>query len=266
MCLMRPCLALSCLVWLSGCGGSKATPIPSVEASDSQGFGGFVTIEIDYESELEALDELDRAELAEIATDCSDLEAMEPSAVAGKLPSNQITCLLSALDVAERQTVKNRISRLLLHDAWVKGDTHRWAGVAERHLADIDRSDPDLVWQYCWYIVKLGNPERMEEAMYWADVALENKAAWEGQQHVDRVYGLHKFRTTAAFRHWEYLEARFAEVSGLEKLQIVEAARNDLKTFAKEWFSYATSAGRDPSEADRLCQMASGTETFCADL
>ncbi len=240
-------------------------PSPSPEASDSQGFGGFVTIEIDYESELEALDELDRAELAEVAGDCSDLESMEPAAVAGKLPDHQISCLLSALEVAQRQTVKDRINRLLLHDAWVKGDTHRWAAVAERHLAEVDRSDPDLVWQYCWYIVKLGNPERMEEAVYWAEVALENKSAWEGDQHVERVYGLHKFRATAAFRHWEYLEARYAEVSGLDKLRIVEEARNELKTFAKEWLSYARSAGRDPSEAMRLCEMAAGTESFCSD-
>lgn len=252
------------VTWL-GCSGSRARPVPSTEASDSQGFGGFVTIEIDYESELEALDELDRAELAEVATNCSDLESMEPAAVAGKLPDAQITCLLAALDAAERQTVKNRISRLLLHDAWVKGDTHRWAAVAERHLADVDRSDPDLVWQYCWYIVKLGNPERMEEAVYWAEVALENKSVWEGDQHVERVYGLHKFRTTAAFRRWEYLEASYSDVSGLEKQQIVEGARNELKNFAKEWLSYARSAGRDPSEAMRLCQMAAGTEDFCSE-
>ncbi len=254
------------LLLVGGCGGKKpvAPSVPSGGggASDQVGASDDVQIEIDYGD----LDELDLVELNRVTTDCGDLLKLEPTAMLGKLSDAQVRCLNEGLDTAERQTVKNKISRVLLQDAWAKGDTHRWAGVAARHLEEIDRSDPDLIYQFCWHLVQLGNPDRMDEAVYWAGVALENKAAWEGELHVKRVYSLHKFRTTAALKKWEYLEARYSAASAEADLATVDSARNELKNYAKEWLEYAKVAGRDRAEPMRVCSMAAGTSRFCDEL
>lgn len=248
----------------AGCGGHKTRTGPEDPGELKLDF-----VQIDATSDAE-MSELDGIELREVTAECGNLLDLEPSARLGRLSEVQVRCLNGALDEAERQTAKDKISRLLLADAWAKGDIHRWMGVAARHLEEVERADPDLVYHFAYNLVQIGNPERMDEAIHWAEIALENKSYWEAEEHVRRVYGLYKIRTLAAFKKWEYLEARLrdAEKAG-EAVDLVQrdadAARNELKTFAREWLEYAKSAGRDTSEPMRLCGMAAGTDDYCAD-
>lgn len=247
------------LVGLVGCVG-KGTKPPEPGAPDA--IPTFVQIDLSGDEEMS---ELDGIELFRATAECGEILELEPAARLGRLSDQQIRCLNTALDAAERQTAKDKISRLLLGDAFAKGDIHRWMGVAARHLEEVDRADPDLVYQFAYNLVQVGNPERMDEAIYWAGVALENKGYWEGELHVRRVYGLHKVRTLASLKKWEYLEARYRQNPGEQVQAEVEASRNSLKTWAREWLEYAKSSSRDVSEPLRLCEMAAGTETFCTE-
>lgn len=254
-------LSLALLAGGTGCGGRDKGAVEDNSLLKLD----FVQIDDPTDAELS---ELDGIELQQVTAECGNLLELEPAARLGRLTEVQVRCLNEALDEAQRQTAKDKISRLLLGDAWAKGDIHRWMGVAARHLDQVERADPDLVYHFAYNLVQIGNPERMDEAIHWAEIALENKSFWEGEEHVRRVYGLYKIRTLAAFKKWEYLEARnrdaLASQQPSEQLQHdAEAARNELKTYAREWLDYAKSANRDVSEPMRLCAMAAGTEAFC---
>jgi hypothetical protein len=254
--VLRFGLALA-LTALGGCGGSKGRR-PADAARDVPVF-----VNIDLTAEEMQMAELDNVELGKVSDDCGSLLDLEPAARLGRLSEMQVRCLNDALGVAERQTTKDKISRVLLSDAFAKGDIHRWMGVAARHLEEVERADPEIVYLFAYNLVQIGNPERMQEAIHWADIALENKSHWEGEPHVRRVYALYKIRTMAAFKSWEYLEGRYRDAPS-ESLKIeVEKVRNEMKTYAREWLEYARSSGRDRTEPMRMCSMAAGTDDFC---
>lgn len=233
---------------------------PAADANTDQFAGGFV--QIDFGEEDAALETLDGSELMEVTAECGDLLKLETAAIVGQLNEAQIRCLDGALRSAERQTVKDKISRVLLNDAWAKGDEHRWEGIARRHLEEIDRSDPDMCYKFSYYLVDRG-PEKMDEAMKWAQVALDNRMVWEGELHVKRVYALMKIKTLAAQRKWNYLEAQYARAPSEEGLKESADARNLTKTLAREWLEYARGSSSDTTTPLEICRSAAGTGDFC---
>jgi len=246
---------------LVGCGKHAA---PTSAASDTNENQATSHVQIDLTDEDQELSSLDGIELKAVTADCGNILDLEPAARLGRLSEDQIRCLDTGYGHAERQTAKDKISRVLLADAWAKGDIHRWMSLAARHLEQVDRADPDLVYEYTYHLVEIGNPDKMDEAVHWAEVALENKSYWEGDLHVRRVYGLYKIRTLAEVKKWQYLESQYKTKPSDKLNQAVEKARNDVKTYAREWLDYAKSAGRDTSEPLHLCSMAAGTDEFCS--
>jgi len=246
---------------VGACGGKgKNKPTSSGDASNEVTTGQFV--EIDLGEEEAALEEAAGVELMRATAECGDLLKLEPSAMLGQLTDAQIRCLDEALKNAERQTVKDKISRVLLNDAWAKGDEHRWEGIARRHLETIDRSDPDMCYKFAYYLVERG-PDKMDEAMKWADVALENRAVWEGDLHVKRVYALEKIKTEAAQKKWMWLESEYNKAPSEELLHAADEARNQTKTLAREWLEYAKQSGKDTTLPLQICISAAGTAEFC---
>ena len=57
------------------------------------------------------------SELMMATARCGDLVALEPAAMMGKLKDGEIRCLDEQLRDAEKQTVKDKISRVLMADA-----------------------------------------------------------------------------------------------------------------------------------------------------
>lgn len=247
------------VVMLNLAGKGKNKPQPT--DSGSSGFGGGF-VEIDMSEEEEELDAQAYDELTRTTADCGDLLKLEPSALMGQLTESQIRCLDDALKVAERQTVKDKINRVLLKDAWAKGDEHRWEAIAMRHVTEINRSDPDMCYKLASYLVYRG-PERMDEAMKWADTALENRSLWEGDEYVKRVYTLYKYKTMAAEKKWTYLEQEYSQHPSEELGLEAQEARNNTKTAAREWLDYARESGRDETLPKQFCVSAAGTTDFC---
>lgn len=257
---MLRALSFATLLLLVGCPkGSSPSSAVDVESDSSGGF-----IEISMDDEDEDLEAMFGSELMMATAECGDLISLEPAAMMGRLKDGEITCLDQALRVAERQTHKDKLSRVLLADAWAKGDQHRWESIARRHLEEIDRSDPDMCYRFALYVSKKG-PESTDEALKWADVALENRTRWSGDLHVKRVNSLYRLKAVSAQKNWIYLGEQYALAPTENDESAVLEARNLAKTLAREWLEYARSAGPDPTLAERLCVSAAGTEEFCND-
>jgi len=193
---------------------------------------------------------------------CDNLVGLEPMAMMGRLTDEQIACLEASLAAADKQTDKDKISRVLMANAWSKGDFRSWEALVKRHLEEIDQSDPDLCYKYALYLSKKG-PGRAWGVIKWADTALENRSQWVGATYKSRVYNLYKLRASAAEDLWKAAEEKHAAAPTDDTKKAVEDARGQTKTFAREWYEYAKSAGKDTTKALQLCISAAGTAEFC---
>ena len=216
----------------------------------------------DDEEDEEEMDDLMVVELMKATAECGDLKKLEPSAMMGRLKDGEIRCLDDTLKAAEMQTFKDKISRVLMADAWAKSDQHRWEALVRRHLNEVDRSDPNLCYKFALHLSKQSG-EFADESMKWIDVALENRTHWKGELYTRRVNSLRKLKAYAAQKKWQWLEVEFSKKPSEEIQANAAKARNQAKTYAREWLEYAKEAGKDYTQALQLCISAAGTEAFC---
>lgn len=242
----------------AACGPKNPQAVEAQQTSSIGGDPNSVVITLDIEEES-----LDMSELRSAVEPCGDLLSLEPQAMLGKLKDPAIKCLEDSLRTAQKQTVKDKISRVLMADAYAKGDPERWEAMAKRHLETIDRSDPDLCYKYALSVFNNAHADQMDEALRWADVALENRSIWSGDVFVQRVFSLYKLKAMAAQKKWAWLEEEFVRSPTEENNAKKEEARNDTKTLSREWLEYARSASKDTTLALQMCMSAAGTETYC---
>lgn len=197
------------------------------------------------------------------AFECPDYDAeidrlrdLESGATKGALVKAEIDCLEAAYAKSEVQTKKNKISRVLLVNAYAYS-TKEWARLMDRHLAEVDQSDPDLAYLWAIYKYNNGAEANADEVVKWTETALERRDVWSGDVFVSRVYGLMKLRSLAASLVWKASEAKFA--AGDDTID-TDAIRNELKTYAREWVDFARVSGRDPKEALDLCLSAANAK------
>lgn len=249
-------LAVAFVVIGTAC-GKKKKPADVVTEETPSGF-----VQIDLSDEEEDLDDMIGSELTAAVAPCGDLQRLEPNALMGRLKDAEIRCLDKMFRETDKQTVKKKVSLVLIKDAWAKQDMHRWEGVMRRHLEEVDRSDPGVCYHFARHLSKKG-PDYMDEAIKWADIALENRSAWVGDEHVERVYQLLKMKAVAAHREWTWLAERYAADPSEELDRQQGKARNNTKVLAREWLDFARTAGRDEKAAFNLCTSAAGTEGYC---
>lgn len=190
---------------------------------------------------------------ATIIEPCADYNAdpgrlieLEQLSARGALTPEQVTCLEASYKVAKVQTTKAKISRVEIVNAYAT-DTTEWAKLVQRHLDEVDRSDPDIAFLYGFYLYNRPTPN-YPDVIRWIDVALERRDAWTGEMYVGRVYKLHRIRTLARFQQWQS-GAAASKTSTPE----VDELRNQVKTSAREWIDFARSAGKDTKEAEEIC-------------
>ena len=187
------------------------------------------------------------------------LQGLEPLATRGALSEAHKECLEKNYSAAADTTVKNKISRVELVNAYAYS-TKMWADLVKRHLDEVDRSDPDIAYLYAFYLFN-SDKKNAPEVVRWTGVGLERaSAAWQGDTFVARVYGLMKLRTLAANVLWadaEDKKAKGADPGNVDQL------RGDVKVYAREWLDFAKSAGRDPTESLQLCLSAANSPSGC---
>ena len=162
------------------------------------------------------------------------------------------------------QTTKNKVSRLLIVNAESKKDWAAWENLVQRHLEDVDRSDPDLCFRYAVYLHKQGGLDVAEEAIRWAGYALENKQIWEPPDFVKKVNGLHRLRAEAAHRLWVDAEQTHSKNPTPDSDRMAQDYRGIAMSFSREWLDYARAAGQKTEKAYQMCRSAAGAEAFCA--
>lgn len=197
------------------------------------------------------------------AVDCplEGLADLEIDASVGRLdPAVAAACQVGMGGL--KLTEQDAISRLLMADAYARGDRASWSALVKHHLDEIDQSDPDLAYKYALYLSKT-LPGTARQVLRWSDVAAQNKSKWEGDTHVTRVNGLHRLKATAAASLWASSEQVHLADPSDETAAKVGTYRNLAKVEAREWLEYASSAGKDPRPALQLCQSAAGTDDYC---
>ncbi len=203
------------------------------------------------------------AEAAVPPEECDDLVVLEGAALMGELSPGVVICLDRKVGSERLQTEKNKVSRLLIVNAESKEDWEAWEQLVQRHLEDIDRSDPDLCFRYAVYLHKRGGLELGEEAIRWAGYALENKQVWEPPDFVKKVNGLHRLRAEAASRLWIDAEQSYAKERTAELERMTRDYRSMAKGYSREWLDYARAAGQKTEKAFQMCLSAAGAEMFC---
>lgn len=192
---------------------------------------------------------------------CTDLVALEPLAMVGGLGADTLKCLERRIDAESVQTTRDKASRVLIFNAEARGDRGEWSRLVQRHLEDIDRSDPDLCFKYA---LELSRNGRSLGVIRWADVALENKHRWQGATYKKRVFDLHRLKAQAANALWTAAEKEYATGEHTEENRAkAEKYRAMTKDYALEWLDYAKASQQDGATALALCVSAAGNRTFC---
>jgi len=179
------------------------------------------------------------------------LTALEDEAGRGALETSRLTCLQSAYALADKITLKDKISRVLLINAYAY-NTRQWATLVDRHLAEIDQSDPAISYLYTFYLNNRSSPE-YHEVIKWSEVALERRSVWTGRTYTNRTFQLMKVRAMAATALWD----SYTRDNEPDKAQEM---RLQAKTFSREWLDFAHSANWDTTEAESMCASAASKE------
>src|SRR5690606_31319548 len=91
------------------------------------------------------------ATCTDYAAEPARLQELESEASRGALSQAQKDCLEKGYAAAAEQTTKDKISRVLLVNAYAYS-TKYWSKLVERHLDEVDRSDPDIAYLYAFYL------------------------------------------------------------------------------------------------------------------
>ena len=193
---------------------------------------------------------------------CDDLMILEPNALMGQLTKGQTACLEGRIASEPQQTTRDKVSRLLINNAYAKGDKAAWEQLVKRHLESIDRSDPDMCYNYALQLSR-GGVGRAQGVVRWADYALENKSKWSGSTYKSRVFALMKMKAEAAMKLWKDAEEKYTADRSDEAEAASNKYRANAKEYAKEWLDYAKASGQDSSAALALCVSAAGNASYC---
>ena len=193
--------------------------------------------------------------------DCLGLRILEPKAMLGRMTEEEVSCIESRISGSRQIVEKDRLSRVLMANAFASGDT-RHLTLLRRHLDQIDRSDPDLAYKYAYALHKEG-VSQAKEVVRWSQVALDGKSKWTGGTYQRRVYTTMKMRAVAAYQLWESAEKDYATQPTPTRARLKEKRRGIAKSYAREWLGFSVLAERETHGARALCRSVASTEAYC---
>lgn len=212
---------------------------------------------------VKAVESADRVAVVDDVSACQPLEKVEPAAMMGRLTPDEETCLDDWIESTDPPAGADLPSRLLMANAWAKGDKRTWERSVYRHITQIDDADPDILYKYALYLSQKG-VGRAEEVIYWSEAALLGQERWSGENKRSRVYSLHKLRAAAAQDLWKAAEG--ARRPGPKRqAQAVDRAREHTLLAALAWSRVRVAFARDDDVPYRLCVSAGGDPAVCQD-
>ena len=134
----------------------------------------------------------------QLTDDCPP-EAVAEQADIGALTGAQLACAEVAIGQATTAPeLRNELSLALIANAQALRDPS-WVGLVERHLTDIDPTNPSLALR----LARIRHDEgRMAEALRWSEVALTHRADWPPGVYEPRTLLAHQLYTSSAQSVW----------------------------------------------------------------
>ena len=261
---LAPAATRTLLASLKGSGNTSSSPSTPPRPSSSIGTAGAGAGESIAAADVRPVAELPPMEPAPVEEgECHDLVALEGPAMMGELGTTRRECLERRLASATSQTDKRKLSLVLLVDAEARQDVQAWAGLMQRHLEQIDHSDPNMCYKFAAYLSRKGVGSA-DAVIRWSDHALENKQEWSGHTYKKYVYGLYRLRAQAANELWQQAEAGSSSSDG-QTQAAAASSRGKAQTYARDWLDYARESGQSTKSAMALCVSAATDKAFCAD-
>ena len=115
---------------------------------------------------------------------------------------------------------------------------------------------------YAIHMFKQGDAD--EDAIRWAEVALENKRNWSGNTYVSQVSRLLQLRAQGAYRIWQSADEDLVNDPSGEKESVSREYRGWAMDNAREWLDYVRASGLPVRQAYDLCMAAAGNSRFCS--
>jgi hypothetical protein len=189
-----------------------------------------------------------------VETDCVPFARWEHVALLGSLPPAIAACLEAHVTTDAPAASRVQASRLLVTNAWSRGDIAAWLPRIERHLQELDPADARLAWTLARHHARSDTPESAREVLRWSEVAERGTNPPEPtlQHRLTRS----KIRAIAAHRLWKAAVANGGSSN-------VAAQRDLAARSAAEWVRVLTEAAEDPTEARALCHEAATEATIC---
>lgn len=181
---------------------------------------------------------------------CANLRLLDLEARQGHLDEADIECLVRKWDGASR-VARADISKVLMADAYAKGDVPEWERLVEQHVRQVDARDPEVAWT--WVNILAHYPDRTAHLLLAVDDAEAVAHQWPDNLRQLRLARIHELRTEGTLRLWKALGTTD------------EAWEKRTRKAAREWSLYLLdhpSAG-SPSRAVDVCTEAAGEFEWC---
>ena len=169
---------------------------------------------------------------------CDDLVEMETLAKRGQVSLEQMSCLKSKY--RKPQAPKRRILTVMLTQANSDKDGKRWEELLAWHWNLTGLDDPLLAYHYAEWLVHQEQQDS-EEALKWAQVALNQEGGLTGRSGRQALTRLHQLRVDTAKRLLEDAKQQYAEIDdAYHKLLLKDAetiltqATTEQKTYCAE--------------------------------
>ena len=118
--------------------------------------------------------------------------------------------------------------------------------------------------RYLFQILYKKGIEHFNEALKWADYAMENRQMWQGgQDYMSKSLQLYRLRGQIATELWIEHEKAYRKNRSPELEAIAVESRGYAKDYAREWLEYARATETDTTQAFNLCVSAAGSATLC---
>jgi hypothetical protein len=185
--------------------------------------------------------------------------AMELAGATGSLTPDQLDAAQACVQQGTRQNQREAISRTLLahHASGVSGGLcASFDDAMGYHLEELDRSDPELLYQWVLHLAHGRRHKGDHRAMLtWTSRGLAARTSWtlEGEDFVARVGALQRYRAVAAHTLWSQAEVAYAASSESEDRRAEEHWRGIAKEMTRAWIDHDLAAGNDVHMAQQLC-------------
>ncbi len=205
---------------------------------------------------------LDNARAEPAPPECADFAAVERPAMLGKLSDAEVQCLEWRYGHFDLPTHRDKASRILMANAYGKGDMPEWKRLTMRHIDEVDDSDPNLSFKLAQVFAR-EEEHAPTEVIRWSTLSLLHRGAWDPDDYTSRVPQLHAMRVKSAKQIWEQATAAHKKTPTPTTEAAEQSSAASVREFSREWVLHCKRAHSDAKEPLAICRSAGGGADYC---